>query len=161
MRVLACCLLVQAGPGGIDESENQTAIQLVESALVLGVEATRRTLQLLAWRAQELIEDDEERPFYALAILFLALGLPEYRMDEPLLLKLGKWVIEEEYRLRQALLATRFPGNRGGWLLNLLGSTQKQEKWQRLATGLLLNPPEPHPPEAAELLQLIGSQLAS
>ena len=166
MRAFACTVLLMAQGDPANKSsistETSILIQLITSIRVLDQETIPLTLQLLTWCMLTATVDEEERPFFALAILLLAVSTGT--SDGVTLKGLAEWVMLEESTLRRkqdlyyhgAVLPL---GER--WLFDLIGNYKKkyEKVWQELARQILLNPPTPHPIEAAESLRLIGSAI--
>ena len=137
------------------EDESDTVIQLVESAIEMGQEATDKALQLLAWRIAGVTPTYKQRPFFALAILLLT--VTSYRQkDGPLLKRLAEWVIDEEDHIRQKVLEYETSSEVYRWLFGLDCYALLGDKWINLSRQILLKPPRAHPAEADEVLQLIG-----
>lgn len=179
-RAFSCTVLLIAGgdqqSADYIDGENQTLIQLVASVLVLGEEAPRLTLQMLVWRlfsTTTLVVED--RPFFALAILLLIIALnnvplkkvkTKAKVKERVLLidgaklkLLAEWVMEEEAQVRKEAGRYYSTGLTNRWLFDLTFFNLREDKWVELGRQLLLDPPNPHPPEADESLRLIGSAL--
>jgi hypothetical protein len=157
MRAFACTLLLRAAaePENIDytSGEYETIIQLVESAIALGNEATEATLSFLCW-CFPLVSALNERPFYAMAILLLQVFLSKHdKHGEDLLVTCG-WVINEEARVRSNDVWNLAVSN--WWLLGLTFHSQRHQAWETLTRKILLEPSKPHPSKAAETLQIIG-----
>jgi hypothetical protein len=174
MRAFCCVALlrVAASPTNRDTaniiSESETIIQLIASVLFLGLEASELALQLLCWRMLSLRVDNEECPFFAMGILLLATALPSSEEKAFLLRQLSEMVFLEEERIR-LILVEEFRQTSPQWLLGLKylengkGSgyiaEQRVDQWKTIAQQVLLNPPEPHPPEVAGLLREIGMRI--
>lgn len=77
MRLFSCAILIRAAAPLEDEDyflgEEDTIIQLVDSALALGPDASRAALRFLCWRLRYRSPDeyDWKRPYYAVAVLLL------------------------------------------------------------------------------------------
>ena len=137
-------------------------LQVIESVQVL--EIIPLALQLLSWRILDTYIEESHRPFFALSILFLA--ILSKTVDGKTLNGLAEWVMQEEATLREELGMVyygAFVPLTERWLFDLVNSKSSkqanEEKWRKIARQLLLNPPTPHPAEAALSLRLIGSAL--
>jgi hypothetical protein len=79
MRAFCCAALLRAAAepenDGYFDGENQTLIQLIESALFLNRELPEAAGSFLTWRIPQLRSDDDERPFFAFGLVALALLL--------------------------------------------------------------------------------------
>jgi hypothetical protein len=174
MRAFCCVVLLRlaASPANCNtaniNSESETIIQLIASVLTLEQEVIKFTLQLLCWRMLSLPVDNEECPFFAMGILLLATALYSSGKNATLLRQLCELVFKEEERIR-LMVAEEFRQRSPQWLLGLKYSEnskgrvyiaeQRVDKWKNIAQKVLLNPPEPHPKEVAELLREIGTRI--
>lgn len=156
-RAFACTLLLRAAAEpeniGYTSGENETIIQLVESAIALGNEATEVALSFLCWCFPRVSALDE-RPFYAMAILLLQVFLSKHDKQGEELLVTCDWVINEEARVRSNDVWNLAISN--WWLLGLTFHNQRHQAWESLTRKILLEPSKPHPSKAAETLQIIG-----
>lgn len=164
IRAFACTVLLIAygdpQETGLIGSEADPLIHLVESVLALGEEVIRLTLQLISWRIIDTTTVEvEDRPFFALATLLLAVALQRPPLDSVSLIQICDWVMLEESRSREELADYRQTGDTRYWLLNLTNFLQLKEVWLNLSRRLLLEPPGDHPPEVIEALRLIGTAL--
>ena len=79
MRLFACAILIRAGAepenDGQFSGEDSTIVQLVASAVVLGAETSLAALRFLCWRMQYRTLPAYELPYYATAVLLLAVAL--------------------------------------------------------------------------------------
>lgn len=79
MRLLSCAILIRVAAepenAGYFLGEDSTIIQLVESAMKLGEEASFTTLQFLCWRMEYRKLDEWDRPYLAVATLLLSVSL--------------------------------------------------------------------------------------
>ena len=79
MRLLSCAVLLRAEAEPANEGrftgEDSTVIQLVDSAIKLGDDATNAALQFLCWCMQSPGFDDGDRPYFAIAIQILLVWL--------------------------------------------------------------------------------------
>ncbi|MEM1098746.1 MAG: hypothetical protein AAGH92_08150 [Planctomycetota bacterium] len=93
IRLFACSVLLRLGgePENVDymTGEESTLIQLVDSAIVLGPKTVETALQLIAWRMRDCELYDEDRPFFATAIMLL---LAVSERDDP---RLATWLIQQ------------------------------------------------------------------
>jgi hypothetical protein len=139
MRAYCCVILLRiaADPKNYVyfEGENQTIIQLIDSALALGGDAQLAALRLLCWRTLSLPRADDEYPFFALAILLLAVRLGALKEDG--IIRLADWVVAEEERIRNA--PTMFKSLRSDiWLFGLTNYNSYCELWQKRSREVLL-----------------------
>jgi hypothetical protein len=138
MRAYCCVVLLRiaADPKNYEyiDGENQTIILLVDSAIVLGGDVPLAALRLLCWRILSLPRSDCEYPFFALAILLLALNVRA--VNEEGLIQLANWVFTEEERIRN--YPTIRPPHWDNWLFGLTFYNSYCELWQRLARDNML-----------------------
>lgn len=144
--------------------ENQSAATMIASALALEaripgvISATRRTLAAVGSQPDV---DDPERALMALGVILCRLSEPparrkKHRLEDIPLLPLVEWLIAEEERIRESDCGPGDPR----WLLGLTFYNGRHAMWASLAHHILVDPPKPHPAEAAEQLSLIGGMLA-
>lgn len=124
MRLFSCTLLVHAAVkqehSGYFLGEESTIIQLVDSAIKLGPESSHAALRFLAWRMKYQTPDDWTSPYFAIAILLLAVSLGECS-DE----------------MEDFLIATAQKSELT--LTQLLGECQKWQTWHQTIRNLLIN----------------------
>jgi hypothetical protein len=81
MRLFSCAVLIRAAAEPENEGyftgEESTIVQLVDSAMKLGREASLSALRFLCWRTRYRTLDDWNRPYFAVAILLLSVSLDE------------------------------------------------------------------------------------
>jgi len=178
MRLFACTALVQRAPRYPEQTydEGDTLAWLVSSAIVLGEPVARAAASMLAWRFLTYPGAGESPPFFAFAILLLAVRL-ERREDCGLWLKqLVAWVQEEESRARKEtsghewLLGLSYTRPRAdasapgsvAWLLKQVEdfNVVRATAWRSLAHRILASPESPHLREADEALRMLGVSLA-
>ena len=169
-RLLACTILlrnvayVKAGQRRSEEeffieTSATTVIQLVRRSMALGHGAVPLAAGFLLWlygrQAHPAI-----RPFTAFAVLLLqALS----RLDEPSsrgLLQTCAWVEHEERRARELLAAD---AESPRWLIGLNGHADRKgdrERWVRLATEALSNPPAEYAAEVRAALRAVANRIA-
>lgn len=79
IRLLSCAILIRAAAepenAGYFLGEESTIIQLVESAIKLGEEASFAALQFFCWRMEYRRLDERDDPYFAVAILLLSVWL--------------------------------------------------------------------------------------
>ena len=136
MRAFACAALLRMGcePSDHDRyiyGENQALIQLVTSINILGKPFPLLTRRFLAWRLADFADNNEERPFFILALLLLALSVPP-RPSEADLESLLNWLMEDEQRIRESDWA-HLPENGETWLLGLTDYDLKHKGWKGMA----------------------------
>ena len=137
IRAFCCTALIRAGadpenPYGFD-NEPDTLAQLVASLGVLGAPQQLAGLRFLAWRLARLGVEVEERPFYFLAILILALEVRRDLSPREIADLVAALVVEEE-AVRSGGWA--FPPARSSdWLLGLLHG-QRKDVWRALGNKL-------------------------
>lgn len=122
IRLFACTILIHAdvNPKNFEAyhwGDNETTIQLIESAVRLGTEALEAALQFLCWGLQQEQLYEDESWYFALAILWLATRLN--RCD----------AATAEYLIAIA-------HNYGSTLSTLIKESQRKTKWTQLATDL-------------------------
>jgi hypothetical protein len=136
MRAFASTALLRMGsePSNRNyfEGENQTLAQLLVSVDVLGAPLPLSTRRFLAWRLPLFTEHDEERPFFILALLLLALDVHP-RAPESYLQDLLDWLKEDERRVREWAV---LPKDSGSWLLGLTHFDLRHRVWKSMALRL-------------------------
>lgn len=159
MRAFACAALLRAAaePGNLLDGENSTLAQLVASTLALGRDAQVAAARFLAWRVP-MLNPDEERPFFAFALLFLAVLLRAERLSDQALATAGEWMIAEEAAEAQAQ-GDDVPTPEGPWLLRLTFYGLRHSVWRAFARRMLDEAAEVSAP-ARDTLQLIAVSLA-
>jgi hypothetical protein len=158
MRAFACAALLRAAaePENALDGENATLAQLVASTLVLGEDAQEAAARFLVWRIPAL-QPEEERPFFAFALLFLAVLLRSGRLDGDALAAAGEWVMAVEEAEAQAM-HPHVPTPAGPWLLRLSYFDLRHSVWRSFARRMLTEAAAlPNP--ARETLQLIALSL--
>jgi hypothetical protein len=172
MRAFCCVVLLRIAAESANcntaniDTESETIIQLIASVLSLEQEAIEFTLQLLCWRMLSLPVDNKECPFFAMGILLLATALYTSEKKGAVLRQLSELVLLEEERIR-LIFADEFRQISPQWLFGLKYFEdskgrgyiveQRVDQWKNIAQKVLLNSPEPHPIEVAELLREIGT----
>ena len=140
MRAFCCAVLLRtaAEPKNYEyfDGDNQTVIQLVDSAIELGDEIEDAVLRFLCWRLFTLNGDDCEYPFFAMAVLLLVTHL--HKIDDASLTKLANWVVAEESRIRNIVPVC--PDDANTWLLGLTFHNLCHDVWIRLTKEVLLSP---------------------
>jgi hypothetical protein len=138
MRAFCCAALLISGAEQTDqeaiEGENCTLIQLLESLKDLGALFQAAGLSLVAWRLCHLTEKDEERPFFLLAALVLAIEVVKKHRDE-VLSELSRLLLDEEKLVRSSEWAV-LPDSSSQWLLGLTFYNQKATRWAKLGDDI-------------------------
>lgn len=137
MRAFCCAVLVRAGgeegnPYGFD-SEPDTLAQLLGSLDVLGEPYQRAALRLLAWRFARLPVQEEDRPFYLLAMLVLCLKIRTDLAPRSFGDMVAALLAEEEAVRTGGWALLR--GNPRLWLLGIF-SGQRNEVWRTYGAQL-------------------------
>ncbi len=136
MRAFAGTTLLRMGsePGRRHpfEGENQTLAQLLVSVDVLGAALPLSTRRFLAWRLPLLTERDEERPFFILALLLLALNVHPHGSESDLQ-NLLDWLQDDERRVREWAV---LPKESASWLLGVTHFNLRHEIWTSMAPRL-------------------------
>ncbi len=160
-RAFCCAVLLRAGADPENEGyifgENDTLAPLVESVCLLGRHYTEAALRFVCWRLLNSSLLNEERPFFALAVLLLCVQLQLGRKELAYLLRLIAWVEAEEACARDD--PNLLPPESDQWLLGLYVYNQSHAIWRTLARTILLSPRQPYPMQVAEALAKMGSQL--
>jgi hypothetical protein len=160
MRAFACAALLRAAADpantGYFDSENSTIAQLLASALVLGRDLQEAAASFLAWRIEQL-NVDQERPFFALALLILATLLGQPKFSEEELGHLADWTIAEEAFERQE--AYFLPEDGEQWLLGLTYYNLRHNIWQSLAHQLVAEAAKLRSDKIRSQLEDIGSRI--
>jgi hypothetical protein len=139
MRAFACAALLRMGcePGNRDRliGENQALIQLVGSVSFLGEPFPLLTRRFLAWRLSNLPENDEERPFFILALILLALSVQPHP-PEPEVEDLIDWLMEDEQRIRESNWVN-LPEYSDTWLLGLTFYDLRHDAWVNMVPRII------------------------
>lgn len=159
MRAFCCAALIRAAAepanDGYFSGENQSVIQLIASTLELGRSAQHAALRALTWRQMHAPADLDERPFFALGILLLAVALG-LDSEGAMLQRLCAWVVAEEAWSR----AHTHPGIASdAWLLGLTWFSLCENTWRDVGWRVLVEPAQPHPSSAAAALHDIAARL--
>ena len=162
MRAFACALLLRTAgePANAlySEGENTTLIQLVTSALTLGGTLPHEVACLITWRLQRL-DDGEDAPFFAFALLVLATLLRHDReIGEPVLAEAAEWVIGLEAAGRAAVHRCA-PGPEGSFLLGLSYFDLRHSAWRALAERLSHEATAMPPGAARDCLHLVADSV--
>jgi hypothetical protein len=157
-RAFSCTVLIAAGGGLANPHDldcgTDTLAHLVASLKVLGGPESAAGLRFVAWRFASLGTEVEERPFYLLAILLLALDVRRDLAPRELA-ALVDAVMEEEAEVRSGGWA--YPGAENDeWLLGLVYG-QRHEVWRALAAGL---PELAQGIDGAEIREVLGDLAA-
>jgi hypothetical protein len=165
MRAFSCAVLLRsfAEPDNWEyfDGENQTAVQLVESAIKLGREVAEAALRFFAWmldrepRVHEL--DGEDRPFFALALFILAVHLAKTTEDSSRISELAALVEEETELFQNRQREVGIHRQQDQWLLGITLFDQCHDTWRAVAQRILLNPELA--PEISIHAQRIGKKL--
>lgn len=155
-QLFAATALVQLGfryPEHVSwEFENLAP--LVLSAIELSEPAARAAVSMLAHRFLAYPGENEAPPFFAFAILLLAVHIGGDEDRGPWLAQLGAWVEAEEFRARDDGFS------QPEWLLGLHAHSQHEGLWRHLARRILLSPASPHPSAANATLRRLGALVA-
>ncbi|MEK6702872.1 MAG: hypothetical protein AABZ53_11450 [Planctomycetota bacterium] len=159
-RAFACAVLLwEAGDEARVNSmgENSTVAALIGSALVLEREAVSFTRGALAALLVRGTLEESEVGLVALGVVICTLAdsreAARNGTGERLRL-LSDALIAEERRVYEAGDAWT-----GDWLLRMTIYDQRHDLWRSLAKHFLVEPSRAHPPEADEVLRLIGGML--
>lgn len=164
MRLFACTVLVRLGPRYPDRFGRLrlTLLPMVSSAIELGRSVAQGCGGLLAWRFLGFpVDDTEDPPFLALAILLSAVHLESGEDCGQWLKELVRWVDDEESRARRARSGQG--SSLPSWGARLSGSTRVHDRaadWRTLAQRILARPQLPHPVGVGEALRLLGERIA-
>ncbi len=140
MRAFATAALLRAAaePANQDGrfvSSNDTLAALLSSARSLGDESAADVASFVAWQVSRL-GADQERPFFAYALLVLAVLGSTWTITDPWLSQLCTWVVDEEDAERKFQMETTLPSFQskgpGEWLLSLTCFNQHHGIWRAL-----------------------------
>jgi hypothetical protein len=119
MRLFSCAVLIRSAAEPESEDyflgEDSTIIQLVDSAMKLGHESSVAALQFLYWRTRYRELNKWDKPYFAIAILFLSVHLGQ--CDE---------------QMAVSFIATANSGES-----DLLAECQKAQTWKDVARRTL------------------------
>jgi hypothetical protein len=148
MRAFACAVLLRASAEpenkGFFLGEDKTAARLVASGFALGPDVQEATVKLLAWSLIRRHLSAEDRPIFALAVLLLDVRLFKEGDDPRRLIDLCTFVDWELERIEGHPLEAQ-----------IIRTTRE---WRLLIKKVLLEPDQPHPPEAKGDLKRIGGR---
>jgi len=123
MRLFSCAVLLRSAAepesDGYFLGEDSTIIQLVDSALTLGQEASLAALQFLRWRTRYRDLNEWDNSYFAIAILFLSVSLDQ--CDE---------------QMATSLIAVANSDDRT--VTELLAECQKAQTWKDVARRTLI-----------------------
>jgi hypothetical protein len=160
MRAFSCAALLRAAAeprnAGCFDGENSTLAQLVSSALVLGRDVQVAAARFCTWRIPAM-GADEERPFFAFALLLLAVLLRADRFSDTDLEAAAEWMMAEE-AADHASLHPRMVVVGAPWLLGLTLFDQCHSKWRTFAERLV-DEADALSPAAREALQTVALRL--
>lgn len=159
MRAFACAALLRASGEPANaltlDVSNSTLAQMLASALALGREWQEALAGFLTWRIPEH-PVNEDRPYLAFALLFLAVLLRDGRLDGDALAAAAQWVIDEEAAAAD-LVFYGYPATPGPWLIRL-GPNMRDSVWRSFAARLRDEAPA-LPPAAREPVLLVADAL--
>ena len=125
MRLFSCAVLIRAAAepenDGYFTGEESTIIQLVDSAMKLGQEASLSALRFLCWRMRYRTLDEWDRPYFAVAILLLSVSLGKCTSQ------MTEFLITVAHSDEQELSA-------------LFNQCQKAETWRNIIRKTLIEP---------------------
>lgn len=137
MRAFSCAVLLATSNHA---ATNETVIQLLESALVVGPEALAALAGFLLWKIPRIGRGDD-RPFFVLAVVaiarFVVPDLTETREEE-----LARWLAEEEAAERNYLAGFDNEEVESPWLFGLSVNEMRKPKWEALLRRLQAEYPE-------------------
>ncbi|MCC2672614.1 MAG: hypothetical protein K0Q72_5086 [Armatimonadetes bacterium] len=135
-RAFACAILLRAGGDAESQphlrGENSTVAVLVDSAQVLGPDVQRAAASAIAWGFHHAPSGDGERPFFALALLLLAVFIGPAVYPGQRVIRLVEWVIAEEAEERSCQGEALGPDD-SAWLRGLTCFDQRHLLWCSLA----------------------------
>jgi hypothetical protein len=162
MRAFCCTALLIAGADERNrdwiEGENSTLVQLLDSLSSIGTPFQAAGLSLIAWRLDHIAADEEERPFFLLATLVLALRATN-QLDEEIALELSNLVVDHERAIRESDWAV-LPEAANRWLLGLTHFDLKHERWERIGDEINAYAQRIQAGEARDKLTEIASRLS-
>ena len=161
MRAFACGVLLRAAADPECkyelQGENPTVAPLVASALELGADVQAAAAQFLAWDIQRP-EEHEERCFYALALLILAVFLGKERFPEDFLGEIAAWVLAEEAHENRGL-ASRLPERADQWMFGATMYDLKHATWRELGRKLIVEAGSIRSPQVRWRIRKIGGRV--
>jgi hypothetical protein len=131
MRLLACAVLLRAEAEPANEhyfsGEDSTIIQLVDSTIKLGDDATNAALQFLCWCMQSSGFGEWDRPYFAVAVQILLVWLGKCDPDSAI----------------QLIAASDYEHSSHSEMFN---DCQKSKAWKKLINDIMIrstnSPPE-------------------
>lgn len=137
MRGFACTVLLRAirQPANRPymEGANETLVQLLDSAQALDENLWPALARLLTWQLPQL-GDEDDAPFFAFALLLVALLDPGLALTDAQWQEIANWVTAEEAAVRAAPFFLE-PPHVQQWLYGLSYHDQRTTKWR--AVGAL------------------------
>ncbi len=131
IRAFSCAVLL-ATPNF--DPDNQTLIQMLDSAFVIGGEAPEAVARFLTWKIPLLERGADDRPFFALALAAIA-TIDKKDLSSDKEISLANWLEEEEANEKKRLtynpIYEHFP-----WLLGLTWRDIKVDRWLALIQKL-------------------------
>ena len=136
MRGFCCAALLLAFSKkemeGYSGGDNQTLVQLLDSAVALDEKLFFSVGCFLTWRIPQL-GFECERPFFALAlVMVMALDTSSKKLKANQIEQACRWVIEEE-TIERELLSQYMPPESKDWFFGLTYMDLKFVKWKKLA----------------------------
>lgn len=141
LRAFACAALLCSYGDGADYSyeggRDATVVHLLGSLAVLGptlADLDRDAIALLAWVIPRLAARElEDHPFFGFAALWFGL---DASLSDTALLALAEWVMEAEDAVNGKWRESLGVGVTGPWLLTLVESRERRDKWRRVDLSL-------------------------
>jgi hypothetical protein len=159
MRAFCCAALLRAGaePANVGYliGENQTVIQLIESALFLSNGLPEATARFLTWRFPQMRSDDDERPFVAFGLVALAVLLGHASLAASDVDALADFVEEAEADIRDPMRVCTADMFRGSFL-TATHFNLRHAAWLALAARLKSRRPDSK--RLAELIRRIEAR---
>ncbi|MFC5862807.1 hypothetical protein ACFPT7_10935 [Acidicapsa dinghuensis] len=136
-------------------SPSLSLIQLIGSLEALPINFSGSAVRFLAWMMlhPNLEQGDEQPIYYGIALLWLALRIPDLPFDQDLL-ELAEWVVRREAEIREGC-----PWAFDRWLLGI-AHDPPPSKWEPLGTRLANLDLSGRSRELRNWIKLIGLELA-
>lgn len=159
MRAFACAVLLrmaaEAENQDHDFSENDTLIQLIDSAMALGPEVTEAAARFVAWRRSLLPDDTWNHLVFDLGLILLSAAPQPQSQDETRLAWLADRILADNVRLEDEFQYSERL-DRSEFLLSSLLRGLEFKRWTLVARDLAgKNEPE-WPEELKSKLMTIG-----
>ena len=164
MRAFCCAALLEAfaEPANHDyfDGTNATVIQMLESLEVLGTDCEGHVAPFLAWLLIRLPDNENERGFYILALIWALLRSGAAQREASVISNLIDWMIDDEATVRR-----QWHGGAGQlperWLFGTTFFNLRFAKWEQLGIRLSVEAEGVQDPRLREKLDDIALRVVN